>query len=179
MKKIIIILLFFAISFSVSAQEDFTDTQPMYFFGVRIITTSNGVGQYFIIYAPNGKIENVQTISKANFEKQARGLTYSDANLKKEDMFTANGISNYKIHTFLWKLRYSIYPFATNMQNPNGWTHNAENEYMPRPEQMDILRGYGLKQINGYIWGDNLFRLFKDMETEEWVKAYVQAGAPE
>ncbi|MBN2891724.1 MAG: hypothetical protein JXL97_07645 [Bacteroidales bacterium] len=215
MRKIIFIIFIVFFQISAFSQEKFDDHIPIYFFGVRIITTNSGVGQYFIIYAPNGTIEDVQTITKNDFLKQAQGFAPSDANIKSENFFTKYGafdslaimreviasiypvptdevLYNYKKRTRynnrvdflsknlinnLWKLRYAIYPFMSGSEDTLGWTMNFENTYMPRPEQMQILEGYGLDKINGYVWGDNLFRLFKDMQDPNWVETYKKAGS--
>ncbi len=215
MKKIIIILIIFiTLPEIIKSQENFTDVKPFYFFGVRIITTSNGVCQYYTLYAPDGKIIDVQPMTKKDFLKQAQGLEKSDANPKSEDFFTKfnvidsaklmnNVISDiypvpedeqlytYKKNTRyrnsieaiaeetinnLWKLRFAVYPFASGSLDTVGWTNNFENDYMPKPEQLEILKTYGLEQINGFIWGENLFRLLKDIRNPSWIEDYKNAG---
>ena len=177
MKKHFLIFCVFLLPFFVFSQEKFGEQEEphTYFFAVRIITTATGVGEYFIVYAPNGTIEKVDLITMAEFERQALGQNQSNANLKGENMFEKNGIKQYKIHTWLWKLRFAEYPYFKDEDNI-GWTQNFENTYMPRPEQMEILSGYGINKINDFIWGNNLFRLLKDMENSQWVNAYMQAG---
>jgi hypothetical protein len=103
-------------------------------------------------------------------------LQKSDVNYKKTDMFSDNGIEHTEIVTQLWKLRYAIYPFKVQTKDTLGWTQNFENPYMPNEKQMLILKEYGLNDINGFIWGDNLFRLLKDMESRDWVVRYHDAG---
>lgn len=75
----------------------------------------------------------------------------------------------------LWKLRYAIYPYE-GKSDTLGWTKNWENSYMPKAEQMLILKNYGLQTINGFIFGDKLFFLLKDMFMKDWVMAYMSAG---
>ena len=78
----------------------------------------------------------------------------------------------------LWKLRFAKYPYGGTLDTM-GWTNNFDNKYMPRPEQMDILRGYGIDRIDDYIWGDNFFRLLKDCRNPAWRQAYSEAGTKE
>lgn len=218
MKKIFFLITVLFIQNFCIAQETFGDNVPLYFFGYRMITTSNGVGQYFEIYAPNGTIESVETITKANFLKKSQGHEHSEANLKQENFFAKYGVvdsaaimrdvlssfdqsikskdpqlyeykkrTRYNNHvdylaknavSDLWKLRFAMFPYAGS-EDTIGWTMNFENTYMPRPEQMEILQGYGLQRINDYIWGDNLFRLLKDMQDPNWVEEYKLAGKEE
>ena len=78
----------------------------------------------------------------------------------------------------LWKLRFAKYPYGGALDTM-GWTQNFDNLYMPRPEQMNILKGYGIERIDDYIWGDNLFRLLKDIRNPVWIQTYSEAGAEE
>ncbi len=75
----------------------------------------------------------------------------------------------------LWKLRYAIYPFYTT-GDTLGWTRNFKNPYMPKTAQMEILKQYGVKTINGFIYGEDFFKLLKDMFTKQWVSNYINAG---
>jgi hypothetical protein len=52
---------------------------------------------------------------------------------------------------------------------------NFDNEFMPTNAQMNILKGYGLQTINGYIYGENLFRLLKDIQNKQWIERYKAA----
>ena len=75
----------------------------------------------------------------------------------------------------LWKLRYAVYPFYTR-GDTLGWTKNFKNPYMPKAAQMKILKQYGVKTINGFIYGEDFFKLLKDMFTKEWVMNYTNAS---
>jgi len=75
----------------------------------------------------------------------------------------------------LWKLRYASYPYSRNSADTLGWTMNSDNEFMPTNAQMNILKGYGLQTINGYIYGENLFRLLKDIQNKQWIERYKAA----
>jgi len=216
MKNIITIFFLLILTFYCFSQNNTFGNENKinnYFFGVRIVTVNNGIGQFYVIYAPSGTIENLQTISKENFIKQAMGLEDSEANAGNIDLFTKFGVVdslelintvinsinpvpekedvyNYTLNTRydnlvryevdtcvnqLWKLRYAIYPLAFANDDTLGWTNNVANPYMPKKGQMDILKNYGIEKINDYLWGDNLFRLLKDMSNKKWVEDYMKA----
>jgi hypothetical protein len=81
-----------------------------------------------------------------------------------------------KLTSNLWKIRYATYPLYTQSADTIGWTHNFKNPYMPDKKQMNILKKYGVIQINYYIYGENFFKLLKDMTDKNWIKAYINAG---
>ena len=43
---------------------------------------------------------------------------------------------------------------------------------MPSEGQMDMLRAFGIKNINDYFWGENLLKLLNAMEDAGWVSEY-------
>lgn len=215
MKNVITSIFFLVLTnflFSQNAKFCSEENVNIYFFGVRIVSVNNGIGQFYIVYAPKGNIENLQTISKTQFLNQAQGIEDSEVNAGNVDLFTKFGVVdslrlvnlvvssispvptdldvyNYTLKTKfdtqvgliaesavnkLWKLRYAIYPLAFFNDDTLGWTNNTENQYMPKKGQMDILKTYGIEKINDYIWGDNLFRLLRDMENKEWVETYMK-----
>ncbi len=194
MKKTFFTIVFIIFSMSVFSQTDFgtDDSKNYYTFGVRIIPNGASVGQFYMIYAPNNKIQDTYPISKDDFIRGLIGDKYyrTKANPNKENLLAKNGINSWETINNLWKLRYFKYPYcvdcdslSANYQvdstgNPPefmGWTNNSSNPYMPAPGQMDILKNYGLPTINEYIYGDNLFRLLKDMEDNSWISTYRQA----
>ena len=130
-------------------------------------------------FAKSGAIDSVKLMSrvidiigqvpddKEYYEYQKR-VRYNNAITRIANSFVGD----------LWKLRYAEYPYGGSLDSL-GWTNNSKNTYMPRDEQMEILKEYGIEKINDYIWGDNLFRLFKDMKNPDWRKAYSEAGAEE
>ncbi len=230
MKKNILYIIIVFFPFLSLSQGNFGEkkNQNLYKFGYRFITTGNGVGQYYVVYAPDNNIKKVRSITKQEFIEQAAGLTSSKANENNENFFTkynvidsAKLMSNvigsigygapkkkdykkdeiykykddstyyeYKKRTRfnnsvsfiaketvnnLWKLRYAIYPFSTTSEDTLGWTGNRSNSYMPKPEQMEILEGYGLERINGFIYGEDFFRLLKDIRKPDWIEDYKNA----
>ena len=194
MKKLFFIITLVIFSISGFSQTNFgtDDSKNYYTFGVRIIPNGASIGQFYMIYAPNDEIQDIYPISKDDFIRGMIGDKYyrTKANPNKENLLTKNGINSWQTINDLWKLRYFKYPYCVNCDslaanykadstgNPPefmGWTNNSSNPYMPAAGQMNILRSYGLASINQYIYGENLFRLLKDMENSNWVSAYRQA----
>lgn len=179
MKKLILILSIAIFSVSLFAQETVPfgtqEKNVEYYFGFRIVPTYGGVVQYCIVYSPNGKdIEEAQAISKATFFEEIQGKEWSLANPDTTNILAKRDI---KKETFdnIWKLRYREYPLGgRDSTNNTGWSSHINN-YVPANAQMDILKQYGVEQINGTFWGENAFRLLKDMEDKAWVRAYREA----
>jgi len=179
MKKTALIIFILFSFFGVFAQEttEFgTETyETDYKFGFRIAPTYSGIVQYCVVYAPGGKIEDVRPISMDAFLKEAGGRFMSDANPNAEGLFKKNGIKD-SLATLnnLWRLRYKYYPLRHCPQDSVGWSASPEN-YIPSKNQTLILNGYGVDNINGIFFGNNAFRLLRDMENENWITTYKEA----
>ena len=176
MKNTIILLsifcVFATISFSQNTQFTNDDDYTSYYLGFRIIPTYTGVGQYVIVYAPYGKIEGVSTISKEEFIENALGLTKSEVNPSKKNLFDYYGIKNYYIVNNIWRLRYGTYPMRTHRRDSVGWSANKENLFVPSEKQLTYLQKYGISSIYDICYGKNCFRLLRDMENQSWVNNY-------
>lgn len=179
MKKIIVEIIFFFSSFVAFSQQNFDNTSDItnpYCFGGRIYVTGHGIGQFYLIKVnAKNQITYVEVLPTDQFLREAMGKEQSLANPKKINLFAKYGIDDPNIIYSLWKLRYAEYPYKTN-DSTQGWTNNFKNPFMPFPSQMKILKQYGLNNINDYIYGDNLFKLLKDMENPQWVAKYIEAG---
>jgi len=182
MKKATLIILIIFSCIGVFAQEttEFgTETfETDYKFGFRIAPTYSGVVQYCVVYAPGGKIEDVRPISMDAFLKEAGGRFMSDANPNGAGLFKKNGIKD-SIRTLnnLWRLRYKYYPLKHIPQDSVGWSASPEN-YIPSKNQTLILKNYGVDNINGIFFGNNAFRLLRDLENKNWIKIYIDAKDP-
>lgn len=60
-------------------------------------------------------------------------------------------------------------------KSSQGWAANKEAGFLPSDKQMDILKTYGLQNINDFIYGENLYRLMKDLLDKTWQNAYKSA----
>ncbi len=151
------------------------------------------------IYDNKSMAPVVQNISRDEFLRIATGAQSSTANLKGENLFIKNEITDcsfgrdtvinhmlYKaswqcsIVDELWKLRYGEYPFAVegnkvSIVDPTapkvnaGW---ARNPNAPSEGQLQMLRPYGAVFIIDLIYGDNAFRLLHDMQDVAWQSRY-------
>jgi len=178
MKRIFLIITLILNATLIFGQVNFgtkEDVSP-YVFGVRIIPTNYGVGQFYVLTIQQGKIVRSNAISKDSFIKQALGKEKSDANPENENLFLKYEITNLKTVDNLWKLRYATYPFATSTGDTLGWTANFANPYMPTEAQQEILKEFNFTQINGYLYGSNLFILMKKTEDPNWLTKYTNAG---
>lgn len=178
MKKFSLFLLIFFAYIAANAQNNFvSDSTTEYKFAARIVPSDYGVGEYYIVYSTTNQFSVVEKLNFNSFVRQVMGEEQSQANPWNKNLLKQNGIKDYYIIAQLWRLRYAIYPFAIKSQDTLGWTKNFANPFMPNAEQMKILQGFGIKTINDFIYGDNLFMLLKDMESKDWVMNYVNAGS--
>ncbi|GAB4139456.1 MAG: hypothetical protein Fur0041_14600 [Bacteroidia bacterium] len=141
------------------------------------------------------------SISGAEFKRIACGFAPpSSVNPKAENLFAKYGIEDCGyfgdtiIHHVLykgglrcnvidevWRLRYKEWPYHVqskpNQQsvlNPAtsgpGW---AREELQPSEGQLNILKGYGIQHfVDEIIYGENAFRLLKDIQDDTWVSTY-------
>lgn len=116
---------------------------------------------------PDGKVE-VTFLNFDAFIRQFSGHEESRANPDRINYMEEYGISQESISK-LWKLRYAIYPFGDSKEP--GWGRDCG---VPTDGQMQILKQYGVEFVGDAIYGDNLFKLLKDMENPSWVSQYQQ-----
>lgn len=176
MKKNLFAILLIFFTLNALSQKDFEDEKvDIYKFGVRIIPTATGVGEYFIVKPMKDGCQIVQVLTFDSFLRQIMGKEESIANIQKKDYFQVYGINDPYIVAQLWRLRYYRYPFENFSNDTLGWTYNKANPFMPTTKQMKILSNYGLRSFSDIIFGENLFRLLKDMENIQWVENFVNA----
>lgn len=177
MKQTFLTVLFFLSIIKLFGQKDFTDDNTnIYKFGVRIVTTYTGVGEYYIVHPTKDKLNIIQKLDYQNFIMQILGTEASVANEKNQNFFQYYKIKDPDVVAQIWRLRYALYPFACQDCDTMGWTYNMTNPFMPTPKQMIILQKYGIKNISDIIYGENLFLLLRDMEDKNWVTAFVNAS---
>lgn len=74
----------------------------------------------------------------------------------------------------IWKLKYSIHPTygrgaSVVPDEDKGW---ATTRYRPSHKQTLALQFYGVNNVDDFFYGDGMFKLFKDMQDDEWVETY-------
>ncbi len=157
-------LFFFFNIISLKSQED----KSKYYLGFNLVQTMYGEMVHYGIARvfTDGEVE-ITYLTRRNFLLQITGQQISDANPDKKDFFEEHKI-NYLIMNNLWMLRYSEYPYRSQ-DYEFGW---AKKTYGPSEAQINFLKKYGFKHIDSFIYGDNAFRLLKDMMNLEWVNNY-------
>lgn len=164
-----------------------------YQFAFNINATFNtGIVNYAVIGVNNGKIVSKKQLNATNFILQVMGRQQSAANPFQVDMFAEHNLSDcfYKYDSIkdvymecftledLWALRFSRNPLCPSGCLPgdgmliDGWSQGKFNPSWP---QIQILQEYGVIQPTDFFYGENMFKLFQDMENPQWIENYKNA----
>lgn len=158
-------------------------------FGVSLKSGANSTPITFAILDINedGKIVQRQFITEQYFTLMMLGRMDSYANNQGINLLEQHEISGCPTDRFydyepyspkcdpiddLWKLRYARYPGQKGSKTDStngGWATGA---LAPSKAQQEILMSYGFEGYSGYVYGENLFKLLKDMTDPEWVSVY-------
>lgn len=150
---------------------------------------------YWIITVHNDKIVAKMPMTEKNFILQMKGEQYSKANPNGINMFEQNVQSDSCFYQYywdkggcnpldvyrlddLWTLRYNRNPECPEGCTPaNGMRVDglAANKTYPNDAQMQILEGYGVDHYTGFFYGDNMLRIFNDINDPNWVSTYESA----
>ncbi|MBL7951863.1 MAG: hypothetical protein JNM62_09095 [Flavobacteriales bacterium] len=163
--------------------------QARYEFGFSLNPTAQGeLAALFIYTVKDGVVLNNVPMRPTFFVLQASGLMESKANLESVDLFDHYGIKNCGAWTDdgtlrtdlncttlqeLWKLRYR---HGMGAQPGEGW---AAEEFRPSDRQQIILQFYRKPEDEhwqGPYFGEDAFRLLRDMQDPAWVRTYAQGG---
>jgi len=126
------------------------------------------------------------------FLLQAMGKQTSAANFGNIDLFAEYNLSDcfYKYDSIsddysecftledLWTLRYSRNPICPVGCIPapgmkiDGW---SQGKFHPSWPQIQILQEYGVIQDSDFFYGENMFKLFQDVEKPDWIDTYKNA----
>lgn len=202
MKPIRIILLLFCCGLFFSGTRN--DNTPAHgelrsYFGFSINPTANsGLITYAVVETDeNDEIRSRKIISRNNWILQMRGEQYSAANPNGIDLWSEHEIGDCfwmldpdmdKYNALaceaqinvddLWRLRYNKNPqfrqdkVTSNANVVGGW---AAKPFRPNWPQIQILQKYGIVYISDFFYGDNMFRLMKDIQQDSWIEAYKSA----
>lgn len=178
----LLIGLIFILWGALSVQQ--TNVGKQYHFGVGIFSgPQSSVLTYAIITTSGDQVIGTQIVNEQRFMYTIMGYWPHSANPQRINLLEANGVDSCflyknqfdKIIGFyakpfndLWKIRYKEHPYK---YDTNGW---GQNLYSPSPAQSRFLyQEYGVKHIQTeYFFGDTLYKLLKDVETESWVSKY-------
>lgn len=152
--------------------------------GIGIFTAAHStILTYAFITTRDDKLVGAQIVRKQMFMYVAMGHWPGIVNPKRENLFTKNEVDScflvkdeydkivgYYAPPFdsIWKIRYYEHP---SNYDSFGWSHGR---YKPSQKQMEYLHSeYGiLNLMTEYIWGENLYRLLKDVRRVDWIANY-------
>ena len=162
-----------------------------YYFGFSLMTSANSqLGSFYVVKTFDNTVVGNSQISKEQFVLQAKGLLTSKANISEIDYFSVNEIgsciaefddygNNYNIDCSvldnIWRLRFNEYPILGKVQpvDHQGWSTKPHN---PSTRQWQILDEYGSAQGGVPFYGDDAWRLLRDMSNPKWVADYRGTG---
>lgn len=157
---------------------------------------NNSLITYWAVTVNNGKVVYKVPLTEHNFILQVSGQMYSKANPQGINLFeqaveadecfyeygskngtVCNPLDLYRLDD-LWALRYNRNPTC-----PEGCIQKdgmridglAANKTYPSDAQMEILKDYGVNHYTDFFYGENMFRIFKDINDYKWVNNYVKA----
>ena len=176
-KKEFLIILLISLIGSVSGQilipkKDYVPEvrKARYSFAVCLIVGQNSSPVSFGIMreSPDSSREMI-FLTEDRFIRQISGYESSPANPD-----TINYLKEYqidpKVIDEIWKLRYPVYPFGNSKET--GW---GTEKGLPSERQFTILSGFGVRKVNDYFIGENLFRLLIKLTDPTWVAQYQQS----
>jgi len=166
--KLLILMIFFLFSVSLFSQNK---SKSKYYLAYNITLNPDGSSVHYALLKilPNKKKEII-TLTKTDWILQAAGKQKSLANTDTTNYFKKYLI-RWQTVDQLWKLRYSEFPYRKKTDRL-GW---ARKKYAPSEAQVKILQKYGVKYITDYFYGENAFKLLKDIQGGEWVTNYESA----
>jgi hypothetical protein len=136
-------------------------------------------------YGDSERPDDIRVITRHEFLSIAHGLIESEANPKKEDLFTkyeikdcgyflsGAGTTEFECSVVddLWRLRYREYPYKVKV-SPKGAGWGGLMDEMTWG-QLDYLAKYGIRTRNDYFHGEKAFKLMKDMQSSDWINEYA------
>lgn len=205
MKKLTLLILLFTIGcFSTAQTNTFgnEETKSEYFFAYKIMPSMQRELVVCAIIKPNpeGK-DYIKYVSTKSWATQLTGYQTSKANPEKEnlvlkyeifeipDTIISLGEDEVKDYTILrtvfllnnlWRLRYSEYPYETKGKPEKGWAIHPEEKAitLPSESQMNILRKYGIQELNNFFLHEGALKLLKDFRNRDWQTRYSQSLEP-
>ena len=172
-----------------------------FFFAIRLMPNQTGnLVQVAIIKENFSDKDDVTFLTLKSWARQFAGFETSKANPDRINMIKNNeifdippnvaGIGESEIEYYtinktsellnnLWRLRYSEYPYFNPGKNTDkGWAKHPDPKitWLPSENQLQILRIYGIENLNDFIIGDNAIQLLKDVRNNDWQRRYIQSG---
>ncbi len=158
-----------------------------YTFGLSLNTgLNNQLFTLFTVKQFEGRVVQTEPMTRDQFVLQAQGVVPSRANPEATNLFRKYEVQaclpegpdtsdryllDCELFDRLWKLRFQEYPFRlVEGQHPGkGW---AEEREAPSPRQLLLLTDYGMLHRSDIAYGENVFRLLRDVGDSAWVDNY-------
>jgi len=139
------------------------------YFGLSLQPNYDGLVTFAIIEInAKGEVVNRVFLGRQNWMHQIVGMQQSVANPEGKNLLKEAGIKGPEVMDDVWRLRYSESPYDSTPVD-KGW---AAKPRMPSDGQMQMLQKFGVKTINDYFYGQNLYNLLKAMDDPGWVSEY-------
>ena len=161
-----------------------------YYFGFNLMPNHTGdLITFGIVHVRDSAIVGSTPLDRAKWVRMVAGEEMSLANQKLENLFVKNKIDScwvlYDAEYYkygkkkyvgyecsplknLWKIRYQAHPYE---YGATGWSMKP---YAPNGTQLAFLRRfYGVGSVSQFFYGDDMFRLLKDMGDPEWKDFYA------
>ncbi len=178
-KAVILVSTVWGICCSILPKEE-----PKGVFALKIGIQADGSMYTLYGFIQNGRsLTHQRILTNQEFIKFASGFWPSIYNPEKINYFKLNNIqcgiekdvNNVTNHTFcfpldsIWKLKFVYFPFSNNPES--GW---AKGTYGPSEKQFKYLKErYNLTSFeNSYFIDEDLWKLFFDIQNQEWIENY-------
>lgn len=185
----ILTIAVFLVSFTSRAQDIETH------FGVSLMPSFQGVVSYAVVFVKDGEVVSAEPMTRDQWVRQAAGEMSSKGNPERENLFIKNKVDSCWVLydsiywtygkkkyvgseciplNHLWRLRYKEHPYE---YDNSGWSNG---DHSPSMQQLEFLMDtYGLKHLDAYIYGPNMWRLLREIQTPSWQMFYKAGGSIE
>ncbi len=190
MKNLVLIFSFISTVFLSSAQGG--DPTIEYHLGFNLMPNFSGdLVSFGLLQVRDGKVLGSTPLSREKFVQYAGGIKMNPANPELENLFIKYEVDscwiNYDADYYkygkkvyvshdcygldnLWKIRYKKHPYE---HGAFGWSNGDYN--FDGKQAAFLKKFYNVQSQAEYFYGENAFKLLKDMADEEWFDFY-QAG---
>ncbi len=200
MRKISFFIIAIFTIFEIYAQSYGKKQQSKnYYFAFKIMPgVADELVQFAVIKNDNKGIDEISFLTKQSWVRQISGKEISKANPNKENLLIKYklfkipdkvqregdvSVSEYTMYKTiqllnnLWRLRYYEYPYRFYKGSTKGWAKNLNHKIrtLPSNNQFEILKTYGIENFNNFFYGENVYRLLRDVGNTAWQNNYAES----